>query len=59
MGLNVALPHIIVEYLKVIVTVIRNALGISDVEQTIALIPFPLLLMIAALILCQVCFFQD
>ena len=54
--LNVALTHIIVEYLRVIVIVIMNALGISDVEQTTALIPCPLIMvMIAALILCQVC----
>ena len=54
--LSVAQTPIIVEYLRVIATVILNAQGISDVEQTIALIPCPLpMVMIAALILCQVC----
>ena len=53
--LNVALTHIIVEYLRVIVIVIMNALDISDVDQTIVLIPFHLVMaMIVVLILYQV-----
>ena len=53
--LSVALTPIIVEYLRVIVIVIINALGISDVDQTIALTPCPLPMgIIAVSILCQV-----